>query len=77
MKQISDVIKALNNDDFYREQFEDFADNKNILFMSPQLSGKQLYKIFLPFCGMYNTDNLTALTSVEKYNPREQLTNMG
>jgi len=76
MKQISDVIKALNNDDFYREQFEDFAENKNILFMSPQLSGKQLYKIFLPFCGMYNTDNLTALTSVEKYNPREQLTNI-
>jgi len=76
MKQIKNVITAINNEEFYREQFEDFASDKNILFMSPQLSGKQLYKIFLPFCGMYNTNNLTAITSVEKYNPREQLTNI-
>ncbi len=76
MKQIADVIKAVNNEEFYVEQFQEFADDTNILFMSPQLSGKQLYKIFLPFCGMYNTTNLTSLTSIEKYNPREQLVNI-
>ena len=66
-------VERLKFEEFYDAQFEKFSDGKNILFLNPQLSGKQLYKTFLPYLGMYNAKIFTALSGVEKYNPREQL----
>ena len=82
MKKIADLASAVTNievsekkQQFYEGQFKKFANDKNILFVNPQLSAKQLYKTFLPFFGLYNSNVFTAITGVSKYNPREQLIN--
>lgn len=81
MKAILNLASALTNIEssdkkvkFYEGQFKNFGNDKNILFLNPQLSGKQLYKTFLPYIGLYDSNVFTALTSISKYNPREQLT---
>ena len=77
MKIIADLTKAILDEEFYNQQFENFTDDgRNILFLNSQLSGKQLYKTFLPYLGMYNSKVLTGITGIEKYNPREQLSNL-
>lgn len=80
MKKISNLNKAFTNIEaseqktrFFEGQFKEFGKNKNILFVDPQLSGRQLYKTFLPYIGLFNTHIHTALTSIGKYNPKEQL----
>lgn len=80
MKKIADIVSALTGVDssdkkkeFYEGQFKGFANDKNILFVNPQLSSQQLYKTFLPYYGLYSSSVFTSLTGVSKYNPREQL----
>lgn len=80
MKKVRDLAWALTNvemsdlkKDFYKSQFTSFGNDKNILFVNPQLSGKELYKTFLPYYGLYNSNVFTALTGVSKYNPKEVL----
>jgi len=87
MKLILDITKALRVEKFYKEQFDKFADSKevningknviiegrNLLFMNPQLSGKNLYKTFLPYYHLFSEYFFTAFSSISKYNPKEQL----
>lgn len=78
MKQIKDIVNAVNlNEEFYQSQFKDenWGEDKNILFLNPQLSGKELYRTFLPFIYLHNGKFSTALSGVNKYEPREQLLN--
>lgn len=74
MKLISDLNIAINKQSFYEDQFKGLA-KKHILFMTCQLSKKDLYTKILPFINMYDVnDTITALIGINKYNPEDQLT---
>lgn len=76
MKAVLDLTKAIKNKLYYEEQFEGFGTDKNILFVSPQLTSKHLYKFILPFFSFYNNKIRTAITDLSKYNPFEQIVNL-
>jgi hypothetical protein len=67
MKSIRDLEKALNNTDFYNKQFDESGIAKNILFVSPQLTGKHIYKFILPYFCLLSAKVNTAITSIEKF----------
>lgn len=73
MKAVLDLTKAITDAQYYREQFQSGGSEKNILFVEPQLTSKHLYKFILPFFSFYNEKVYTAITSLEKYNPYEQI----
>lgn len=73
MKAVLDLTKAIKNQQYYNEQFVGNGKKKNILFVSPQLTSKHLYKFILPFFSFYNDDIHTAITDLSKYNPFEQI----
>jgi len=73
MKAVLDLTKAIKNKGYYEEQFEGSGTEKNILFVSPQLTSKHLYKFILPFFSFYNKKVHTAITDLSKYNPFEQI----
>lgn len=75
MKPIRDLEKALNNQDFYNDQFQESGHLKNILFVSPQLKGKHIYKFILPYFSMLNANIATAITSVEKFDEEHTINN--
>ena len=73
MKAVLDLTKAITDKRYYKEQFEGQGTDKNILFIEPQLASEHLYKYILPFFSFYNENIYTAITSLEKYSPLEQL----
>lgn len=73
MKAVLDLTKAITDRQYYDEQFHGGGSEKNILFVAPQLTSKHLYKFILPFFSFYNERVYTAITSLEKYNPFEQI----
>jgi len=76
MKAILDLTKAIKDREFYNKQFEGGGTEKNILFVSPQLTSKHLYKFILPFFSLYTKEIHPAITSLSKYNPLEQIVNL-
>jgi hypothetical protein len=75
MKPIRDLEKALNNPDYYADQFNESGHIKNILFVSPQIKGKHVYKFLLPYYSMRTANVETAITSVEKFDEEQLFTN--
>lgn len=73
MKAVLDLTKAIKNKSFYDLQFQGFGTDKNILFVSPQLSSSHLYKFILPFFSFYNNKVRTAITDLSKFSPFEQI----
>ena len=73
MKAVLDLTKAIKNKGYYDDQFKGSGTEKNILFVSPQLTSKHLYKFILPFFSFYNKKINTAITDLSKYNPFEQI----
>ncbi len=82
MKDLLNLTKAISDTEYYSAMFDDeenFGDDKNILFVSPQLSGKHFYKSLLPFFCMDDKnengskDTGIAITSLKKYDYEKQL----
>ena len=73
MKDIGQLQYAITNESYYKRQFAEYGQEKNILFISPHLSGKQLYKSILPYLFMYSNEVFTAITGLGKYDPKAQL----
>lgn len=76
MKSIIELNRAILDDEFYESQFEEYGTDKNILFLNPQLSGKQLYKSILPFFYLHSENTYVAITNINKYDPIKQLTDI-
>jgi hypothetical protein len=81
MKKILNLYKKIQQDlNYVNEQFSVYTDF-NILFLTTQLTGKELYKSILPFLFMFREPNriknefgvYTNITGLEKYNPKKQL----
>lgn len=77
MKSIIELNRAITNANFYFSQFNDSGDNKNILFINPQLNGKQLYKTIIPYFSMYDTENYTAINDLCQYSETNHLIELG
>lgn len=75
MKIISDLQIALNKESFYDYQFG-VLKKKHILFLTCNLSSKDLYTKILPFMSLNRGDTTTAMINLDKYNPEEQLTDI-
>lgn len=73
MKPILDLTRAISNSDYFVNQFTKMGDEKNILFINPQLSGKCLYKMILPFFSLYSEKIATAISGLRKYDYETQL----
>ena len=67
MKPILDLIKAMTDTEYYDSQFQESGEEKNILFVSPELSGKHLYRYIIPYFSLCNEKINTAITGLEKY----------
>lgn len=79
MKDILSLKRAITDTDYYESMFSKWGTEKNILFVSPQLSGKHLYKSILPFhCLPHKSENgevtiATGITGLNTYDYRKQL----
>lgn len=79
MKDILSLKRAITDTDYYESMFTKWGVEKNILFVSPQLSGKHLYKSILPFLCLPNKSEsgdvtiATGITSLNTYDYRKQL----
>ncbi len=79
MTDILYLKRAITDNDYYEKMFSKRGIEKNILFVSPQLSGKHLYKSILPFqCLPDKNENgtmriATGITSLKPYDYRKQL----
>ncbi len=82
MKDVLALKTAITDEKFYASMFDDenYGDDKNILFVSPQLSGRHFYKSILPFYCMEGDKNEeggknvgVAITSLKQYNYENQL----
>lgn len=79
MKDILSLKRAITDTDYYETMFSKWGSEKNILFVSPQLSGRHLYKTILPFmCLPQKSENgditiATGITSLNTYDYRKQL----
>lgn len=73
MKIIQDIYKGINTPDFLNNQIAEVHWNKNVLFVNPQLNGRNFYKYLLPYVIMFEYDVWgTAITSLEKYKPNRE-----
>jgi hypothetical protein len=73
MKDVLSLTKAITEVEYYSDMFEKWGEDKNILFVSPQLSGRHLYKTILPFFCLSSQDVATAITSLKRYDYKKQL----
>lgn len=73
MKPILDLTKAISDSGYFNRQFGNWGDDKNILFVNPQLSGKCLYKMILPFFSMFNEKVATAISGLSRYDYEGQI----
>ncbi len=80
MKAIIELNRAITDDQiFYNKQFagalpsKDNPDLTNILFLNPQLSGKHLYKMFLPYFALAGNPKIkTAIQHISKFGNEAQ-----
>jgi len=72
MKVIKDLELALGQPKKFNSQFQEYSD-KNILWITPQLTGRQLYKSILPYLILDDDSVFTAMNGIEKHNPELQL----
>ena len=63
----------ITDQDYHRQQFDTWGKEKNILFISPQLSTNHLYTMLLPSRIMRSDDISTAITTISKFDPVGQL----
>jgi hypothetical protein len=73
MKRILDLYRSMQDKVSFQSQFDKVSEGKNILWVSPQLTGKQLYKSILPYDKIYHDQCFTAMTGLAKFNPAQQL----
>lgn len=79
MKDILSLKRAITENEYYENMFSKWGSEKNILFVSPQLSGKSLYKSILLFQCLPHKDEkgevtiATGITSLKPYDYRKQL----
>ncbi len=79
MKDILSLKRAITETEYSENMFSKWGTEKNILFVSPQLSGKHLYKSILPFqCLPDKTESgvirvATGITSLKPFDYRKQL----
>ena len=73
MKDVLSLTRAITDTEFYSEMFEKWGEEKNILFVSPQLSGRHLYKTILPFFCLSSQNVANAITSLKRYDYKKQL----
>lgn len=79
MKDILSLKRAITDTDYYETMFSKWGSEKNILFVSPQLSGKHLYKSILPFQCLPDKKEdgeliiATGITSLKPFDYRKQL----
>ncbi len=72
MKQISELSHSVKQPHFISEQFtrSNTHKKKNILFISPILSGRHLYRYIMPYLILSKHDCArTAITGLNKYDP--------
>lgn len=72
MKSIKELEVNIRNPELFNSQFEEYSDT-NILWIAPQMTGRQLYKTILPSWYMECDELFTAITGLEKYDPTAQL----
>jgi glycosyltransferase involved in cell wall biosynthesis len=73
MKQVMDVYREIQNPIFAKSQISEVHWNKNVLFVNPQLNGRNFYKYVMPYIVMFEFDVWgTAITSIEKYKPNKE-----
>jgi hypothetical protein len=72
MNPLTDLKSNIKDPVFFSQQFEQDAE-KRVLFVSPQLSGKSLYKALLPFFNIKSSVCATAITSLNEYSLKDQL----
>ncbi len=73
MKSIIELKSRIKDKDFFLSQFEQQAD-KRILFVNPSLSGKNLYKMLLPYLGLRMDNSFaTAITNISDFSVTDQL----
>jgi len=71
MKPLVDLKNIIAEKDFIQKQFS-IVSEKNILFINPQLSSKDLYRVFLPYFSLSETC-ATAIHHISNYNPIERI----
>jgi hypothetical protein len=57
----------MTDTEYYDSQFQESGQEKNILFVRPELSGKHLYRYIIPYFSLCNDNINTAITGLEKY----------
>lgn len=77
MKQVLDLINNFKKDEqsieFINNQFDETHSNKNVLFVSPQLNGRNFYKYIMPYILMYEYDVMgTAMIGMDKFKPNNE-----
>lgn len=72
MKTLSQLKQVITEDpSFLQKQFALYKD-KNILYVNPQLSGKDLYRVFLPYFALSETFG-SAIHHISNYNPMQRI----
>lgn len=77
MKQVLDLINNFKKDEqsieFINNQFEESHFSKNVLFVSPQLNGRNFYKYIMPYILLYEYDVMgTAMIGMDKFKPNNE-----
>lgn len=73
MKEVLDLFKAKDDAEFIETQLSEVHWNKNVLFINPQLNGRNFYKYILPYIVMFEWNVWgTAITGMEKYKPNKE-----
>ncbi len=84
MKDVLALTRAISNEEFFNKMFDQWGTEKNLLFVSPQLSGKHLYKYLLPYLCLVGDTELndenekvpkaaTAITCLKRFDYFKQL----
>lgn len=75
MKKIIDLKEKIKNEEYLQKQFSNDEGLKNILFISPQLTGNHFYKYLIPYFNLFESGAAnTALTGLIDYNPTKRFT---
>ena len=73
MRQIIELKAKIKDRAFFLNQFNQ-QGSKHILFVNPNLSGKYLYKMLIPYFKFPELTNIkTAITSLNEFDVQEQL----
>jgi len=78
MRQVLDLMNKFSKKDeesieFINNQFLEPHFNKNILFVNPQLNGRNFYKYIMPYILLYEFDVMgTAIIGMDKFKPNNE-----